>query len=184
MLHFFNHLRLLVSSSPVENRISRTSSWPYWNVYFLTVTGMTRPGRQVEKCREGWRPGDHRVRRSALRVFLVVGVVEPVVAGAVILPGLVGDGGGGGDSQPYVAHHNKPSHSPNPRNHRRTWSLREVQRTAHRPHRPHVHMTCWDCMVAPALSTLSTLRLGSQIVCQRNFEVTLVNDHVALLECC
>jgi len=141
MLHFFNHLRLLVSSLPVENRISRISSSPYWNVYFLTVTGTTRPGRQVEKCREGWRPGDRRVHCSVLDAFHVVGVVEPAVLGAVIPPGLVGDDGGG--SQQCVVHHSKPSHSPNPRNRRRTWSLREVQRTAPpRPRRPRVHMTC------------------------------------------
>jgi len=142
MLHFFNRLRLLVSLSPVENRISRISSWPYWNVYFLTVTGMTKRGRQVEKYREGWRPSDRRVRYSVLDAFLVIGVVEPAALGAVILPGLVGGGGNGG-SQPCVAHHSKPSHSPNPRNRRRTWSLREVQRTAPpRPRRPRVRMTC------------------------------------------
>lgn len=141
MLNFFSHLRLLVSSSPVENRISRISSWPYWNVYFLTVTGMTRQGRRVEKCHEGWRPGDRRVRCSALDVFLVVGAVEPAALEAVIVPGPVGDGGGG--SQPCVAHHSKPLHSPNPRNRRRTRSLREVQRTAPlRPRHPRVHMTC------------------------------------------
>ena len=140
MLHFFNHLHLLVSSLPVENRISRISSWPYWNVYFLTVTEMTRPERQVEKCREGLRPDDRRVRCSVLGAFLAVGVVELAVQGAVILPGLVGDGGGG--SQPCVVHRSRPLHSLNPRNRRRTWSLREVQRTAPpRPPRPRVRMT-------------------------------------------
>ena len=39
-------------------------------------------------------------------------------------------------------------------------------------------------MVAPALSTLSTLQLGSPIVFQQNFEVKPVNDHVVLLGCC
>jgi len=39
-------------------------------------------------------------------------------------------------------------------------------------------------MVTPVPSTLSTLQLESLIVCRQSFEVTPVNDHVALLECC
>jgi len=102
---------------------------------------MTRQGIQAEKCREGWHPDDRRVRYSVLDAFLVIGAAEPVALDAVLLPGLV-DGGNGG-SQPCVAHHSKPSHSPNPQNRRRTWSLREVQMTAPlHPRRPRVHMTC------------------------------------------
>jgi len=183
MLHFFNRLRLLVPLPPVENRISRISPWPCWNVCSLILTGTTRRGRQAEKCREGWHPGDRCVRCSVLDVSLVVGVVEPVVLGVVILPGPAGDGGDGG-SQLCAAHHSRPVHSPNPRNRHRTWSLHEVQKTTPRPRHPRVHMTCWGYMVAPALSISSTLQLGSPTVCQLNFEATPVNDHVALLECC
>lgn len=185
MIDFFNCLRLLVSSLPVENRISRISSWPCWNVCFQILTGTTRQGRRVERCREGWHLGDHYVHCSVLDVYLVAGVAGLVVKGIVTLPVQVGGGGGGGDPRPYAVHHNKPEHSPDPRNHRRTWSLREVQ-SPYPPRLllPHVRKTCWDCMVIPALTTSSTLQLGSPIVYQPNLEVTLANDHVVLLECC
>ena len=141
-MHHFNRPRLLASLSPVENRILRISSWPYWNVCFLTLTGMTRRGRRVEKYREGWRLGDRCVRCSVLNVFLVVGAVEPAVLRVVILPGLV-DGGGGGGLRPCVAHRSKPAHFPYPQNHRRKRSLRVVQKTSPlRPRRPHARMTC------------------------------------------
>jgi hypothetical protein len=141
MLHFFNYLRSPAFSPPVVNRISRKSSWPCWNVYFLTLTATTRRGKQVERCREGWLPSDRCVRCFVLDVSLVAGVAEPVVEVAGILPVLVGDGGGG--SQPCVVRHSKPAHSRDPRNHRRTWSLREVQSPSlPRPRRPHVRKTC------------------------------------------
>ena len=182
MVHFFNCLRLLASSLPVENRISRISSWPCWNVCFQLLTGTTRQGRRVEKCREGWRLGDHYVRCSVLDVFLVVGVAGLNVKGTAILPVRVGDGGG--DPQPYVVRRNKPEHSPDPQNHRQTWSLREAQSlNPPRLHPPRVRMTCWDCMATPALTISSTLQLGSPTVYQLNLEVTPANDHV-LLVCC
>ena len=183
MLHFFNYLRLPAFSPPVVNRISRKSSWPCWNVCFLTLTATTRRGKQVERCREGWLPSDRCVRCFVLDVSLVVGVAEPVVEVAGILPVLVGDGGDG--SQPCVVRHSKLAHSRDPRTLRRTWSLREVQSPSlPRPRRPHVRKTCLDCMVAPVLSISSTLQLGSPTVYRPNFEVTPVNAHVALLECC
>jgi len=142
MRHFFNCLRLLASSSPVENRISRKSPWLCWSVYFQILTGMTRRERQVERCREGWRPSDRCVRCSVSDVFLVAEVAGLAVQGAVMLTGLADDGGGG-DPQPYVVHHNTPARSLNPRNRRRTWSLRGVQSPClPRPRRPHAHKTC------------------------------------------
>lgn len=53
MLHFFNCLRLSVSSPPGEGRISRRSPWPCWNECFLILTGTTRQERRVERRREG-----------------------------------------------------------------------------------------------------------------------------------
>jgi len=184
MVNFFNCLRLLVSSFPVENRISRISSWPCWNVCSQILTGTTRQGRRVERYREGWRLGDHYVRCSVLDVFLVAGVAGLTVKGTVILSVRMGDGGGD-DPRPYAVRHNKPEHSPDPRNRRQTWSLREVQ-SPYPPHLrpPHARKTCWDCMVTPALTISSTLQLGSPTVYQPNLEVTPANDHVVLLECC
>ena len=182
MIHFFNCLRLLASSLPVENRISRISSWPCWNACFQFLTGTTRQGRRVEKCREGWRLDDHYVRCSALDVFLVTGVAGFAVKGTAILPVQVGDGGG---PLPYVVRRNKPERSPDPRNHRRTSSLREVQ-NQNPPHLrpPHVRKICWGCMVTPSLTISSILQLESPTVYQLNLEVTPANDHVVLLVCC
>jgi len=178
MIHFFNCLHSLVSSFPVENRISRINSWPCWNVCFQILTGTTRQGRRVGRCREGWHLGDHYVHCSVSNVFLVAGVAGLAVKGTAVQ---VGDGG---DPRPYVVRHNKPERSPDPRNHHRTWSLREAQSPyLPRLRPPHVRKICWDCMVTPALTTSSTLQLGSPTVYQPNLEVTLANDHV-LLECC
>jgi len=135
---FFNCHHLLVSSLPAENQISRRSSWPCWS----SLTGTTRRERPVERCREGLRLGDRYVHCSVSNVFLVAGVAGLAVREAAMLPTQVGDGGGG-DPRPYAFHHSKPEHSPNPRNRRRTWSLREAQSThPPRPRLQHVRKTC------------------------------------------
>jgi hypothetical protein len=182
MLYFFNRLRLSESSPHGESRTSRRSSWPCWNVCFPILTGTTKQERRVERCREGWRLGGRCVRYSVLDVFLVAEVAGPAVGGTVLLPV---QAGGDGAPQPCDAHHSKLEHSPNPQNHRLTWSLGGVQSpNSPRPRRPHVHKTCSGCMAPPVLSISNTLRLAFQTVYQLNLEVTPVNGHVAPLEYC
>ena len=147
MLHFFNYLRLPATSPLVENQISRRNLWPCWSVCSLLLTGMTRQERRAGRYRGGWCLSDHCGRCPVSGAFLVVGVAEEA-AEEIVAP-LAWVGGDDGP-QRCVVHHSKPGHSPNPRNHRRTWSLREVQSTnLPRLRHPHVRKTCWGCMAPP-----------------------------------